>query len=156
MPCWSYNHLMQSLVPIFTTRCNTDHDGGCHIGSWGPPFIADHMKTSSSHCFQFFAMWCNIGHNWDHHIGSWGQLCWPIAKARGVRIEHWFPRGGRRCPQMDRQTNTTEWDDKSLLAVARCDLKSKNVCPDHEKDKLIFSLCAIFFSVQGSYIFTRK
>ncbi len=26
--------------------------------------------------------------------GSWGQPCWPIVQARGIRIEHWGPRGG--------------------------------------------------------------
>ena len=30
------DHLMQSLVPIFATKCNTDHNEGRHIGSWGP------------------------------------------------------------------------------------------------------------------------
>ncbi len=32
-------------------------------------------------------------HNRSRHIGSWEQPCWSIAQAKGVKIEHWCPKG---------------------------------------------------------------
>ena len=42
-----------------------------------------------------FATRYSTEHNEGYHIGSCiGQSCWPIAQARGLRIEHWCPGVG--------------------------------------------------------------
>ncbi len=55
----------------------------------------------------------SMDQKWGHHIRSWG----PIAQVRGMRIEHWGPRG------QSFTTTTHTWLHKAVWLVAVLGLK---------------------------------
>ncbi len=62
----------------------------------------------------------------------WGQPCWLIAKTRGLRIEHWGPRGGSSAVHDDNDKAGMVTQVNRACLSGGCSLKTNQGAYQHQ------------------------